>query len=127
MDHPQLLQRSGRDLPLLTRRNCSTPRSASSAHKIYRPALPPSRRRYHPHLHRRLPFLRRQSLARLPQRHPPYLIFVLSSFRHSLRPVRLLPSSSALIVFFPPLPVTPLPPGNQFPRNFVLSALLVAP
>src|ERR1700722_386598 len=74
MDHAHLLQRAGRNLRRLDGRSRPTPRSAPATRAPHRPSLPPSRQHQHPHLHRRLPLLRRQSLARLPQHPPPHLI-----------------------------------------------------
>src|SRR5262249_8976771 len=73
MDHAHLLQCPGRNLPILARRNRSNARSAPAAGKIHRPALPSPLRSRHSHLHRGIALLRRQSLAGLPERRPPYL------------------------------------------------------
>src|SRR5205814_8289335 len=73
MDHAHLLQRPGRNLPSFHGRTRPTPRSPSRTPALHRSALPHSRRHHHSHLHRGLPFLRHQSLARLPQHLPPHL------------------------------------------------------
>src|SRR5271157_4195203 len=75
MDHAHLLQRTGRNLRREHGRSRPTPPSPSPTRPTHRPPLPPPRQHYHPHLHRRLPLLRRKSLARLPQHPPPHLIF----------------------------------------------------
>src|SRR5258708_18472260 len=74
MDHAHLLQRSGRNLRRLHGRNRPAPRSPPPTLPLHRPPLPPPRRHRHAHLHRRLPLLRRKSLARLPQHTPPHLV-----------------------------------------------------
>src|SRR5271156_6319339 len=73
MDHAHLLQRPGRNLRRQHGRSRPTPPSPSPTRQIHRPPLPPPRQHHHPHLHRRLPLLRRKSLARLPQHPPPHL------------------------------------------------------
>src|SRR6267154_4043720 len=76
MDHAYLLQRAGRNLRRLHGRSRRTPPRPSRTLQIRRPTLPSPRRHHHSHLHRRFTLLRRQSLARLSQRHSPHLILV---------------------------------------------------
>src|SRR5713226_7107924 len=73
VDHAHLLQRPGRNLPSLHGRTRPAPRSPSRTHSLHRPPVLHPRRHHHPHLHRRLPLLRHQGLARLPQHLPPHL------------------------------------------------------
>src|SRR5271170_2158243 len=77
MDHAHLLQRPGGNLRRQHGRSRPTPPSPSPTRPTHRSPLPPPRKHYHPHLHRRLPLLRRKSLARLPQHPPPHLSFCL--------------------------------------------------
>src|SRR5229473_1954446 len=73
MDHPHLLQCSGRDLSGLHGRNRPVAPGPPRTFSLHRPSMPSPRRHHHAHLHRRLPLLRRQGLARLPKRPPPHL------------------------------------------------------
>src|SRR5207249_12190222 len=73
MDHAHMLYRPGGNLPVLHGRNRPAPRSPSPTFALHRPSLPHPRRHHHAHLHRGVPLLRHQSLARLSQHHPPHL------------------------------------------------------
>src|SRR5713226_1995052 len=104
MDHAHLLQRPGGNLPGFHGRTRPAPRSPPRTHSLHRPPLPHPRRHYDPHLHRRLPLLRHQSLARLPQHHPPHLANFTSSLgfeRRSDQAAFELPSRQGLPNLFP--------------------------
>src|SRR5579864_7725349 len=87
MDHAHLLQRAGRNLRRVHGRNRPTPRSPPRAFQIHRSAMPSPRRHHHAHLHRRLPLLRHQSLARLPQYSAPHLIYSAKYSRWGMTPL----------------------------------------
>src|SRR5580692_10234173 len=74
MDHADLLQRPRRNLRRLHGRSRPTPPGPPPTRPPHRPPLPSPRQHHHPHLHRRLPLLRRKSLARLTQQPPTHLI-----------------------------------------------------
>src|SRR5258708_19922182 len=76
MDDASLLQCAGRNLRRVHGRSRRAPPRPSRTLQIRRPTLPSPRRHHHSHLHRRFTLLRRQSLARLSQRHSPHLILV---------------------------------------------------
>src|SRR5947207_6687041 len=123
MDDAHLLQRPGRNLSIISRRNRPTPRSPPATHKTHWPPVFSPRRSNDSHLHRRLTLLRRKSLARLSQPPTPHLtqLYFVRCYRpclslpasllfhfhfsysfrsFNLRPLRLLHSFSAAIVFF---------------------------
>src|SRR5713226_6727449 len=73
VDHAHLFQCPRRNLQSLHGRTRPAPRSPPRTHPLHRPPVPHPRRHHHPHLHRRVPLLRHQSLARFPQHPTPHL------------------------------------------------------
>ena len=69
MDDADVLQRAGRNLSIVDRGSGTGARGISGTRALHRPAVLSPRWNFDADLHRRLAFLRRESLARFPQ-HP---------------------------------------------------------